>query len=478
MSKANLLEMLSGKKSIHLIGIGGAGMSGIAQLLLELGYVVSGSDIKPSPITKRIEKKKGKVFIGHNQSNVKNAELVIYSSAISDQNPEMVAAKQKGIPVVPRARILGELMRDKIGIAITGTHGKTTTTALISHMLLTAKMNPTVAIGGEMPQLGGNAKLGQGCYFVAEADESDASFLWLSPTYSVVTNIDRDHLDHYHDLGEIVESFRQFMNKTKTEGCLFCSEDDEKIKEILATLRRRFVTFGLSKDGQYHPANIEMEENRSQFDCISKGKKLGRIYLPLPGLHNVSNALAAIALGDELGIGFEVIQDALASYKGVERRFQMKLNSEMLVVIDDYAHHPTEIKTTLEALRNWKDRRIVCVFQPHRYSRTKYLKDDFAQCFSSADHLVMTDIYSANEEPLEGVYGKNIYEEIIKTGQRDVCFLAKDKITEHLFTILRPRDIVIVMGAGDIGFLADRLVEKFERAVADERPSSLTRAAE
>ncbi len=449
------------KEHIHLIGIGGAGMSGIAQILLSQGYKVTGSDISLNEVTHKLESKGAKIFAGHHVDNIIGAKLVVYSSAIAPDNPEMLATSSKKIPLIRRAEMLARLMKDKIGIAVTGAHGKTTTTSLISLILKKAKLEPTVVIGGLVHNFGSGACLGDGPYFCVEADESDGSFLSFSPTYSVVMNIDREHLDFYQDVERIKKAFLKFIRRTKTDGCLFYCGDDAYLREILTDYQNEVVSFGLSRDCDIYPERIKLDGFYSYFDCVYKGCKLGQLEVKLSGRHNISNALAAIAVGLRLGIDFNVIRQALSSYQGIKRRFQIKGDLKGILIIDDYAHHPTEIQATLTALKEWR-RRIISIFQPHRYSRTKYLLNEFGKCFADTDHLIVTDIYAANEKPLAGVSAKDIYEKVRDDNHRSVCYLKKEQILDEVLGMVKPKDIIAVMGAGDIGKIADELVARLK----------------
>ena len=453
--------MLDSKKRIHLIGIGGMGMNAIAQLLLGLGHRVSGSDIKSSRLTRKITSLGAEVFIGHSPQNIGDVDLVAFSSAIRDDNPELLSAKEMGIPVFQRAEVLAELMKGHVGIAVAGTHGKTTTTSLIAVILSKAGISPTVAIGGEANDLGGGSLLGEGPYFVTEADESDGSFCLLSPTYSVVTNIEEEHLDFYHDIDEILQAFNHFLDRTDREGALVACIDDPNVRKILNSYKKRFVTYGFSPDADISGVNIEIGWLRSRFDCRYKGQILGPIELRAPEIHNILNALAAIGVAMELGIDFDCLTKSLAEYQGVTRRFEVKLETEDLIVIDDYAHHPTEVKATLNSCRNGK-RRIVCVFQPHRYTRTKCLGERFGGSFSLADHLILTDIYSADETPIEGVSSKVIYDAVKRHGQTEVHLVStNEEALDRILKIILPGDMVVCLGAGDVGVVADELARRF-----------------
>jgi len=448
----------------HLVGIGGIGMSGIAQLLLCSGKRVSGSDIKESRITQELTRLGAKVFIGHDGSNILGADFIVYSSAIKDDNPEMIEAKKHGIPLLKRAQALAELMKDKIVITVTGSHGKTTTASLVSYLLLEAGLLPTVAIGGVLRNIDTNACLGQGKFFVAEADESDGSFLYYRPNYSIITNIDHEHLDYYKKFENALAAYKEFLNKTDEAGCVFCCGDDQNLKSILKDYKNRFVLFGLKESADIYPKNIQMEGLTSQFDCFYKNKFIERFNLSLAGLHNISNALSVIALGLELKIGLVVIKKILGNYKGAKRRLEVKFKDENYMVLDDYAHHPTEIKATLSAACNLRYNRVIAVFQPHRYSRTKLLLDDFGGSFDLADYILVTDIYSAGESSLEGLTGRSLCDKIKELSpDKQVYFLTKQEIVPHILKIIKPKDLIITLGAGDITKTSDELVEVLKR---------------
>lgn len=450
-------------KHYHLIGIGGIGMSAIAQLLLRRGMRVSGSDLKESKIIQELRNLGAQVFIGHTGVNIEGADLVIYSSAIKDDNPEMAQAKRLGVTLSRRAQSLAELMEDKTVITVTGSHGKTTTASLISCLLLEAGLSPTVAIGGILRNIDTNACLGDGRFFVAEADESDGSFLYYRPMYSVITNIDYEHLDYYRNFENELNAFREFLGRSRKDGCIFACGDDANLRDILGGYKNRYILFGLKKGADIYPKNININGLSSEFDCLCKGKFIERFHLALGGEHNISNALSVIALGLELDIGLETIKQALANYKGAKRRLEVKFSDARCMVIDDYAHHPTEIKAALSAVRNLKFNRLIAVFQPHRYTRTKLLLDEFAGSFDSADHIIITDIYSAGEPILKGVSGASIYDKVKKRlPEKEIHFLPKEKITAHILEILKPNDIVVTLGAGDIIKVNDELVERLK----------------
>lgn len=458
--------MFANKERVHLVGIGGIGMSGIAQLLLAQGAQVSGSDLKHSPLIEKLKGLGAEIFIGHSSSNVHNADLVVYSSAVGQDNPELLAAHSRGIAVLRRAQALDALANQKKAIAVTGAHGKTTTTSLISHILVNCGLKPTVCVGGELFSLDGNALLGEGQYFVLEADESDGSFLTLNPLYSVVTNIDREHLDYYRDLEHIAQTFQKYMSNTKDEGCIFFCQDDPNLARIARSLDKRIFSFGLTPEADIFAKDIKIKGASSRFSCIYQDRNLGEVILQIPGRHNICNALAAVAVGLEVGLEFKPIQDTLASYGGVRRRLQLKLDEKDVLIFDDYAHHPTEIRATLEALKNFKHKRILAVFQPHRYTRTKFLMEEFGSCFKGVDYLIITDIYAASEAPIAGVSAKGICQKAQEAKIKNVRFLSKEDILEHLLKEIQPGDLVAIMGAGDITRIADALAKRFKGAPA------------
>ncbi len=437
-------------------------MSGIAKLLLGKGNQVSGSDLKESKITDELEKLGASIFIGHDPANIKGADVVIYSSAIGEDNPQIQAAKRQGLPLLKRAQALADLMKDETVITVTGSHGKTTTTSLISYLLLQAGLSPTVAIGGILRNIDTNAYMGEGKLFVAEADESDGSFLYYQPKYSIITNIDYEHLDYYKDFQNVINTFKEFINKTDKLGCLFCCNDDVNLKNILKDYKGRFVLFGLGDDADIYAENIEMNGLTSRFDCFYQNKFIDRFRLNLGGMHNISNALSVIALGLELKINLTFIKDTLASYQGACRRLEIKFQDKDYLVLDDYAHHPTEIKATLAAISNLK-KKTIAIFQPHRYTRTKLLLDEFGKCFDLADHVIITDIYPANECPLIGVTGRSIYDKIREhSPDKPLNFLPKDEIASCVLKIIQPGDLVVTLGAGDITKVCDELVERLK----------------
>jgi UDP-N-acetylmuramate--alanine ligase len=452
------------KYHIHFVGIGGIGMSGIAELLLNLGYKVSGSDLSSSDLTRRLQSIGGVIYEGHAAKQIKGADVVVTSAAIVPDNPEIIAAAQASIPVIPRAEMLAELMRLKYSVAIAGAHGKTSTTSLVAAVLDEGGLDPTVVIGGKLKSIGINALLGEGDFIVAEADESDGSFLKMSPTIAVVTNIDREHLDFYKDLDHIKEVFLSFIDRIPFYGLAILCLDDEPIQDIIPKIKKRFTTYGVSSQADIQAKNIESKGLKSRFTVKHLGEHLGEISLNLPGIHNVYNAMASIAVGLELGIDFEVIKSALEIVQGVQRRLEIKGIARDITVVDDYGHHPTEIKFTLQAAKeSWPDRRIVVVFQPHRYSRTEALFDDFTRSFYQSDMLVVLPIYAASEKAIKGVDSQSLFEEIRAHGHKDVVFMPSFKTAvSHLKQTLTAGDILLTLGAGDVYKLGETLLKELK----------------
>jgi len=455
--------MYQKKYHIHFVGIGGIGMSGIAELLLNLGYKVSGSDLKRSDITDRLQRLGGAVFEGHALEQIAGADVVVVSSAIDETNPEVKAALQQSLPVIPRAEMLAELMRLKYSIAIAGAHGKTSTTSLVASVLAAGDLDPTVVIGGKLKSIGSNAVLGQGDYIVAEADESDGSFLKYSPAIAVVTNIDREHLDFYKDLDDIKSVFLDFIDRIPFYGLAVLCLDNEAIQDLIPRIHRRFVTYGTSPQADLQAMDMISKGLTSKFKVAFQGKVLGSITLNLPGEHNVYNAMASIAVGLELGIDFKKIKAALEKVEGVQRRLEIKGQAKGAVVLDDYGHHPTEIKTTLAALAHgWPGKRKVVVFQPHRYTRTQALFDDFARSFYQADVLMVLPIYAASEKPIAGVDSRNLCESIQAHGHKDVHFVEDiETATDLLAGMVTAEDVVLTLGAGNVYQVGEALLAKF-----------------
>jgi UDP-N-acetylmuramate--alanine ligase len=451
------------KKYYHFIGIGGIGMSGIAQLLLKSGFKVSGSDLKENFITQQLVSLGAEIFLGHRAQNISGQDVVVYSSAITEDNPEVRQAKILGIPLIRRAQVLAQLMEQKTAITVAGSHGKTTTTSLVSCMLMEAGLCPTVAIGGILNNIQTNACLGNGRFFVAEADESDGSFLNYAPKYSIITNIDQEHLDYYHNFGNELDAFRLFIERTQAGGCVFACSDDANLVNIMRRHEGRRLFFGLENPADIYAKNIVFNQLLSDFDCYLKDKFISRFHLALGGRHNISNALGVIGLGLELGIDLKHIHSSLKGYKGAGRRLETKFRSDKYLVIDDYAHHPSEIKATLAAVANLKVKRKIVVFQPHRYTRTQLLLNDFAQSFAQTDHLIITDIYAASEQPIEGVSALGLLNKIKELDpKKEVLYLPKENILRHILGMIRDGDLVMTLGAGDIVKVSDALAKELK----------------
>jgi UDP-N-acetylmuramate--alanine ligase len=452
-------------KHIHFVGIGGIGMSGIAELLINLGYKVSGSDLKDSPMTRRLAALSGVVFKGHKEEQIEGADVVVYSSAVASENPEIQEAKKRSIPVIPRAEMLAELMRLKYGVAIAGAHGKTTTTSMVASILTCGHLDPTVVIGGRLDIWGGsNAKLGQGDILVAEADESDGSFLALSPAIAVVTNIDHEHMDHYGDMETIRETFISFINNIPFYGTAILCLDNEEIQGIIPRLKKRYLTYGMTSQADLKGRDLEKEKLGVSFEALYHNNSLGRIVVGIPGEHNMLNALAATAVGLELDLDIGVIKEGLKNLGGLARRFQLKGEKGDILVLDDYGHHPTEITATLKTAKEcWPERRLIVVFQPHRYTRTEALFDRFVISFNEADVLIVTSIFSAGETAINGVTAEWLSRGIKEHGHKDVIFSpTQEEALSTLLSILRPGDLVITLGAGDIHRLGTSLLDKLD----------------
>lgn len=453
------------KNGFHFIGIGGAGMSAIARVLLAMGYRISGSDLKESRNTLQLRELGAQIFIGHQPKNVNGAGTVVVSSAIPNDNCELAAARNSGLRVLVRAQMLAELARGKRSVAVAGTHGKTTTTSMISLLLDQSNLDPTFLIGGELNDIGSNAKYGSGEYLVAEADESDGSFLFLEPEIIVITNMEADHLDYYGSFEKIEETFTRFVSQLPQHGVVIACGDFDSTLGIVSRSGRRCITYGVRKDCDLAAEDINLTSFGSSF-CVSEGKrKLGRVALKVPGLHNVYNALAAISLGLYLGISFEEITAALERFGGVQRRFQLVGSCSGITLIDDYAHHPTEIRVTLEAARAGDWDRIISVFQPHRYTRTKYLHKEFALSFDKADVVVLTEVYGAGEEPIPGVTGKLLVDALAQADHRKqtVYLPKKSEVRDFLLASAKAGDLVITMGAGDIWTVGEEFLQVLSR---------------
>ncbi|MFA5038477.1 MAG: UDP-N-acetylmuramate--L-alanine ligase [Candidatus Omnitrophota bacterium] len=448
-------------QEVHFIGIGGIGVSGLAQLALKYGYKVSGSDVRRSAVTDKLSGLGARIHIGHQAEYVQGCALVVYSSAIRPDNPERREALRRGIPVIRRAEFLSDLMQDKTVITVTGAHGKTTTSSMAAKLLLTAGLNPTVAVGGILREDGDNMKFGDSPYFVAEADESDGTFLCYEPTYSLITNIDQEHLDHYGTYENLLKAFETFAGQTKPQGCVIYCSEDRVLSDIVLKSGARSVSYG--QGGEVCARNISFAACRLSFDCVFGDDVVGPVSMSLIGRHNVSNALAIAALGRELGLDFGVIQRALREFKGVERRFQIKYETKDICVVDDYAHHPTEIEATISSAKLCGRGRVVVVFQPHRFSRTRLLLERFSKSFLHCDELFITDIYGAGEDPLEGVTAGALTQKVRQELSVPVTYSPRDGLVEEVLSRVRTNDLVLFLGAGDITKVSDEFAKRLQR---------------
>ena len=456
--------MFLGKtQRIHFIGIGGSGMSGIAEVLINQNYDVSGSDQSQSSVTDHLESLGAEIHFNHNAQNVHGKHVVVVSSAICSNNPEVKAAREEMIPVIPRAEMLAELMRMKYGIAIAGTHGKTTTTSLVATVLAGGHLDPTIIVGGKLKNMGGHAKLGQSKFLVAEADESDGSFLKLSPTLAVVTTLDEEHMDYYNNMQNMKSAFLDFLNSVPFYGTAILCLDDPNLQSLLPKIEKRTITYGLKTQADYTAREISVSELKTNFTVFYQGKKLGEISSSSLGNHNICNTLAAVAVGMELNMDFPAIADALKVFSGVQRRFEILHQSDSLIIVDDYGHHPAEIQTTLSTAKEvWPNRRLVVVFQPHRFSRTQHLMESFYSSFNDADQLFLLDIYGAGEKPIEGIHSQKMAQGIREFGHKNVDYIEKvDILVPHLQNSLQSGDVILTLGAGNIGELAHKLVAQF-----------------
>jgi UDP-N-acetylmuramate--alanine ligase len=448
-------------KNIHFVGIGGIGMSGIAEVLLNLGYAISGSDLSQSDITQRLASLGATIFTGHDASHLSDADVAVTSTAVKTNNPEVLEAHRRGIPVIPRAEMLAELLKMKFSIAVSGSHGKTTTTSMVATVLAHGGLDPTMVIGGKLASIGSNAKMGDGEVIVAEADESDGSFLKLSPSLAVITNIDLEHLDYYRNIEDIKEAFLQFANIVPFYGSTILCLDDENVKTILPKIKRKTITYGLTSPVDYRADHIEFSGSSSTFSLFYRGVSCGEVTLNVPGRFNVYNALATIAVAREFDLEFSTIFEGLKGFVGVHRRLEVKGKVHGITVVDDYGHHPTEIRETLAAARHvWKNR-IIVVFQPHRYTRTHALFNEFLATFTNADTLIVTDIYAASEDPIEGVDALSLCEGIRRYGHKDVTYMPGfDDIINHLLAIAKPTDVIITQGAGNVWKIGEEFLKR------------------
>jgi len=452
---------------LHFAGIGGIGMSGIAEVLLNLGFPISGSDLKLSPITDRLAAMGARIHEGHAAANIAGARALVVSSAVDDQNPEVIEARRLQIPVIPRGELLAELMRLKYGIAVAGSHGKTTTTSMTATILNYAGLDPTVVVGGRVGTMGGsNARLGRSDFLVVESDESDGSFLKLSPIIAVVTNVDREHLDHYPSLDAIRAAFLEFVNKVPFYGAAIVCLDDRNVQGLLPEIRRRTITYGTTTQADVEATDIACGPAGSEYRLRHRAADLGRFALRIPGRHNVLNSMAAITVAIELEVKPDVIREALATFSGVDRRFQLRGKERGISVVDDYGHHPTEIRATLDGARLCGFQRIHVLFQPHRYTRTFHLMDEFARCFHQADTVFVMDIYAASEKPIEGVTAQSLTDRIRQFGHRGVEYVGTmDAGVEALYTVASEGDLVLTLGAGNVWQAGEKLLERLRSEV-------------
>ncbi|HVZ37754.1 MAG TPA: UDP-N-acetylmuramate--L-alanine ligase [Candidatus Kapabacteria bacterium] len=449
--------------TVHFVGIGGIGMSGIAEILLDQGFAVTGSDLARSDVTERLAQLGARIMLGHGPENVEGADVVVYSSAVKpDENPETMEAAKRKIPLIRRAEMLAEVTRMKYGIAVAGTHGKTTTTSMIGLVMIEGGLDPTVIVGGKLSGLGGtNAKLGHGEWTVVEADEFDRSFLSLSPSVAVITNMEREHLDIYSDLDDIKRAFIEFANKVPFYGFVALCLDESSLVDILPHVKKRVVSYGTTPQCDVRALDITYAERTSHFTVERRGELLGQVTVGVPGEHNMKNALAAITVGLETGVGFDAIARALAKFTGVYRRFEVKGEAGGVMVVDDYAHHPTEVKATLDAIRRGWRRRVVAIFQPHTYTRTRDFYEEFGKAFFNADQVILTDIYPARERPIQGITGELIAESAVGFGHRHVLYVPqKENLAEETVPLLEPGDIVVTMGAGDIWKTGEEILQR------------------
>ncbi len=454
-------EMLGKAKHVHFIGVGGIGMSGIAEVLINLGFDVSGSDIEKSQITERLASIGAAIYYRHEKENVAGSDVVVFSSAIGPDNPEMKEAKALGLPIIPRSEMLGELMRMRTSIAVAGAHGKTTTTSLAAVVLEEAGLDPTVVVGGQIKSLKTNVRLGEGKFLIAEADESDGNFVRLSPVFALITNIDAEHLDFYGGLDKIHEAFITFANRVPFNGAVICCVDDSQVRAILPRIERRILKYGFGEQADFR-ARVESSSGKgTAFTLSIRDEQRGELFLRMPGRHNVLNALAVCVLADELGIEIDAVKRAFESFQGVSRRFEIKGEADGVLVVDDYGHHPTEIAATIETAKENYDRRLVVVFQPHRYTRTRDIHDRFSESFKHADELFITGIYAAGEEPIEGVSAELIYKAVVRSGMKSVNYVPDGEELERiLLSSIGEGDLVLTLGAGDIWRLGERILEK------------------
>ncbi len=446
-------------KNIHFVGIGGIGMGTLASLLIAKGCRVSGSDVRSNSMTEKLSADGATIFQGHHQDHIAEAKFVIYSTAIVKDNPELLAAQNQDKILYRRAEFLAYLMQGYTTVTVAGAHGKTTTSSMIAQLLMDAGCEPTVALGGVIKETTTSSRLGKGTYFVAELDESDGTFLKFSPIYSVITNIDLEHIDFYQNWDNVIKAYRQFIDQTDPQGTLIAYGEDERLITLLMESNHAFLSYGFSASNDVIAHNIQYTDQGTLFECRIKGKNLGTIVLNVPGDFNIANALATITVGWLLDIDFSMMQKMFKSYRGVKRRFHIKGCVNQITVIDDYAHHPTELKSTLKAARDLKPGRIISIFQPHRYSRLQALMQDFAQSLSNSDYIIVTDVYAASEKVIEGADAQSLVKHISASCSLPVIYLPKEEIISHVLTVAQPQDFVMTLGAGDVTTLSDDLVD-------------------
>jgi len=451
-------------RKIHFVGIGGAGMSGIAEVLHNMGFEITGSDISDNNVVKRLKGLGIKIYKGHNEKNVMNVETLVYSSAIKKDNPELIKAKERKIPVIPRAEMLAELMRMKFSIAVAGTHGKTTTTSMIACILSEAKKDPTFVVGGRLKSFDSGAKFGKSDYFVAEADESDKSFIKLYPTISVITNIENDHLDNYNNFEELKDYFIRFANKVPFYGYVIINNDCKTSKNILHKINKRVITFGIKNESDIMAKDIQVEEFKSIYSLYINNEYINKIKLNVGGIHNIYNSLSAISSLYHIGINMKSTKNSLNNFSLPDRRFQILFKNKDFTIIDDYAHHPSEIKSTIKTIKSGKHKRIIVVFQPHRYTRLKLLMNEFSRCFNGVDELILTPLYSAGQKPIKGINSLRLKEEIEKKNKKiKVSYIKKmEDIEDYLLKIIKSKDVVVFLNAGNLTSHAHSFVKKLE----------------
>jgi UDP-N-acetylmuramate--alanine ligase len=461
------------KQHYHFIGIGGIGMGALATLLLEKGFQVSGSDVKENYMTAALKEKGAVIHIGHDAKNLGDAQFVVYSSAINEENPEIVEARKKSLPILQRAKLLANLMREHEGITVAGAHGKTTTTSMTANLLLKAGLNPTTAVGGIVGGTKSNARLGDGKYFVSEVDESDGSFLYFTPKYSIITNVDYEHLDFYKNWDAILNAYREFIGRTQKDGMLFFCAEDKNLVDMMKSSPVPFQSYGFSSNSNICASNIQFDNFSSSYDCLVNGKAIGRIELKVPGKHNILNSLACVGLGLKLQIPFSTIQQSLLEFKEVKRRFQLLADVKGIKVVDDYAHHPTEIKATLDAAARVHKKRLVTVFQPHRYTRLQSLFKEFAQSLKEVDYLIVMDVYAASESPIAGVDAKTFIAHMKDISKNQIVYVKKEDIINHLHKMAVDGDLIMMLGAGDITKLAHDFADQLLTASTHQTTGKL-----